>query len=243
MAAGVAHRGAVHAGDLPELALGAPEAAEPEDRCLHAVGEGRLERRAEHEVRVGHGELAGVAPLQRVGGLGHLGLVAEEELMSPSRVTSVGHGPCYRAGAAGARRSRSRSEGRAFPRGHHRAARGELARPRSDRILRARARGRGVLPAHQERDLPGDADRGDVRGRGGPAARADAAQHPARERRAARPPAEPGQPRLHAARRRSLAAGHARLPRAALGAARRGASCEIRCHVRQVPVRRLLLLL
>ena len=50
-AARVADGGGVDAGRLPEHALGAPEAAHPEDRSLGAFGEGRAERRAEDEVR------------------------------------------------------------------------------------------------------------------------------------------------------------------------------------------------
>src|SRR5215211_6229675 len=78
-AAGVAHRRGVDAGRLPEVALGAPEAAHPEDDGLHALGEGRLERSAEHEMGVRHRKRADLAAGEGVGGGGHVGLVTEEE--------------------------------------------------------------------------------------------------------------------------------------------------------------------
>src|SRR5919109_4254146 len=107
---------------------------------------------------------------------------------------------------------RAGPHGRALSRDHQRAPQGDLAGEVGARLLRPRSRGRLVLPAHEERDLPGPADRGDVRRRGGPAARADAAQHPPYQWRRAPAAQEPGEPGLHAARGRSLAAGHARFP-------------------------------
>src|SRR6201999_1642660 len=66
VAAGVSDGGRVDAGRLPEDALGAPEAAEPEDGLLEALGERRRDRGAEHVVALGdtHGL---VATGQRVG--------------------------------------------------------------------------------------------------------------------------------------------------------------------------------
>ena len=49
----VADRGRVDAVELPEELLGAPEAAEGEVGGLDPVGEGRLQRSAEHRVALG----------------------------------------------------------------------------------------------------------------------------------------------------------------------------------------------
>src|SRR4029077_6227040 len=49
--AGIADGGDVDARPLPELPLGAPEAAKPEQRLLGALRVGSLQRRAGHEMR------------------------------------------------------------------------------------------------------------------------------------------------------------------------------------------------
>src|SRR5215208_1386485 len=95
---------------------------------------------------------------------------------------------------------RARSHRRALPRDDQRAAQGDVAREVGAGLLRARPGGRLVLPAHEERDLPGAADRRDVRRGGGPAPRADAAQHPAHQRGRAPAAPESGESGLHAAR-------------------------------------------
>ena len=155
--------------------------------------------------------------------LGHLGLVAEEEAHTIE--TSVTVSPMaaqvaeldlpeldfFDVGLRGERFHRTMDE---------LSSAGWLASSPS-RLLRARPRVGGVLPAHEGGHVPGDEDRRDVRGARGPAARADAPQHPPHQRRRPPAPAQPRQPGLHAARRRPLAAGDARLPRAPLGAARR----------------------
>src|SRR5262245_17087688 len=51
-ATGVAHRGGVDAIGLPELALRTPEAAHPEHGLLQPLGEGRMQRMAEHRVTI-----------------------------------------------------------------------------------------------------------------------------------------------------------------------------------------------
>src|SRR5215213_50279 len=51
-AAGVADRRRVDPLALPELPLGAPETAKPENRRLETIREGRLQRRAEHFMTV-----------------------------------------------------------------------------------------------------------------------------------------------------------------------------------------------
>ena len=61
VAAGVAHRGRPHPRLLPEDLLGTPEAAEPEDGALVALGERRLDRPAGDEMGVRHRELVVVA--------------------------------------------------------------------------------------------------------------------------------------------------------------------------------------
>ena len=85
-AAGVADRGRVDAGQLPEEALGAPEAAHADEDVLDALGERGQERRAEDDVALGNGD--GLVPAgQRLLGCGnrralgskdvHDGIVAE----------------------------------------------------------------------------------------------------------------------------------------------------------------------
>src|SRR6185437_2356450 len=65
VAAGIAHRGGVDAGQAPEAALGAPEAAEAEDRRLEPGRERRLQRMPVDEMRLGHRHLRR-ASLERV---------------------------------------------------------------------------------------------------------------------------------------------------------------------------------
>ena len=60
-AAGVADGGGVDAGDLPELALGAPVAAHAEHDLLEALGEGALHGGAEDGVVVSQDDRVGVA--------------------------------------------------------------------------------------------------------------------------------------------------------------------------------------
>ena len=67
--AGVADRRRVHARQLPELPLGAPEAAHAEHRALQSVGKRRLDAMTVDEVAVGHRHALGPAG-QRVGGGG-----------------------------------------------------------------------------------------------------------------------------------------------------------------------------
>src|SRR5215212_10917764 len=55
---------------------------------------------------------------------------------------------------------RARADRRALPRDHQRASQGDVAREVRSRMVRARPRGRLVLPPHEERDLPGPPDRG-----------------------------------------------------------------------------------
>ena len=76
-AAGVADRGRVHAVGLPELALRAPEAAHAEHRHLVALGEGGLQRGAEHVVGLGDGHLLSAAG-EGILGRRHRGLPAEQ---------------------------------------------------------------------------------------------------------------------------------------------------------------------
>src|SRR5262249_29069569 len=75
--AGISHRCRVDARELPEDALGAPEAAEAEDGLFEPFGEGRLQRCAQHLVpaRDRHPLLAAG---QRVLGADHLGLSHQE---------------------------------------------------------------------------------------------------------------------------------------------------------------------
>ena len=79
VAAGVADRGRVDAGQLPEEPLGAPEAAHARRRRLESLRERRLERRAEHVVAAGHRASAVLAAGQRALGLDHLRLLTEQE--------------------------------------------------------------------------------------------------------------------------------------------------------------------
>src|SRR3954452_10436929 len=83
----VADGGRVDAGELPEHALGAPEASEPEVRDLGALGERRPQRGAQHLVARRHRDLRLAAGQRLVGGR-HGGLVTAEEkhlLLSISR--------------------------------------------------------------------------------------------------------------------------------------------------------------
>src|SRR5690606_6310123 len=54
VAAGIARRRAVDAGQLPEAPLGAPEAAQAEDRPSHALRPGALQRIPVDVVTLGH---------------------------------------------------------------------------------------------------------------------------------------------------------------------------------------------
>ena len=122
------------------------------------------------------------------------------------------------------------------------AARAGLARAGAVRLHGARSRVGRVLPAHALGDLPGDEDRRDLRRDRGAAVRADAAQHPARQRRRPLAPAQPREPGAVAARGRALPAGDAGVPRAAAGEAigrvargagrrrRTGGAAAVRCE-------------
>ncbi len=122
VAARVADGGGEHARRLPEDALGAPEAAHADDQLLGVVGEGRLERRAEHEVAVGHMEGARVAARERVSRVGHVGLVTEEEAHTiETSVTVRGMAQVTELDLPGARLLRRRPHGRALPPRHGRA--------------------------------------------------------------------------------------------------------------------------
>ncbi len=106
---------------------------------------------------------------------------------APASRSCHGRGSSYIQGnvrlADGTGLFRAGPEGRSLSRGRwSELRRRDVAREVRPRLLRARPRGRLVLPPHEERDLPGPADRGDVRRRGGAAARADAAQHPPHQR-------------------------------------------------------------
>ena len=63
---------------LPELALGAPEAAQAEDCRLEPVGVGTFERTLVEEVRLGRRDRVGAA-LERAVGRRHLELLAGKE--------------------------------------------------------------------------------------------------------------------------------------------------------------------
>ena len=78
VAARVAGCGRVDAVELPEQALGAPKAAEPDDELLHLLGERRRERGAEDVVALGHGNRS-VPPRERPVRVDHLGLLTEQE--------------------------------------------------------------------------------------------------------------------------------------------------------------------
>ncbi len=79
-AAGVSDRGGPDAGDLPVDLLGSPEAAEPEQGHLVALGDlVGDDRCVEHQVPVGDGERTGVAAGQRLVGGRQRGLVAGED--------------------------------------------------------------------------------------------------------------------------------------------------------------------
>src|SRR5215218_2148235 len=78
VAAGVADRRRVHAGELPEQALGAPEAPHADDQRLETVREGRLQRGAEHVVAGRHRHRR-LPSGQRAIALDHLRLLTEQE--------------------------------------------------------------------------------------------------------------------------------------------------------------------
>src|SRR5262249_36639776 len=82
VAAGVADRRRVHAGQLPEDSLSAPKAAHREDRLLDALGKRRAQRGPEYLVALGHGHLP-VVTGERPLGVDHLRLVLEEHLGEP----------------------------------------------------------------------------------------------------------------------------------------------------------------
>src|SRR4051812_42383704 len=88
LAARVADRRGVDAGRLPEDPLRAPEAAEPELDLLEAVGERRVERRAEDVVGEAGDDRLLAAAQRRVGGQ-ELGGLADEEAHT-SRVAAPG---------------------------------------------------------------------------------------------------------------------------------------------------------
>ena len=221
--AGVAHRGRVHAGRLPEDALGAPEAAHAEHGALGVLRERRLERSAEHEVALaarrsacrGPGSASsavGMAVLRAGGSSSVIEISARSVTVHPwprSPSSTLPEFDFLDTTLSGERFHATMTD----------LARALLARQGRARLLRARSRGRGVLPAHEERDLPRDEDRRAVRGGGRPALRGDAPQHPPRQRRRPPPPAQPGEPGLHAARGRPLAPGHARTSSSSSGRA------------------------
>ena len=74
----IADRGGPHTRQFPELALGAPEAAEPEQRALHALGEGRCHRLPVDEM-LGQNRHDPVAVRQRPIGTDHLDLLHQVE--------------------------------------------------------------------------------------------------------------------------------------------------------------------
>src|SRR5213083_1886910 len=88
VAAGVADRRGVDPGQLPDDALGAPEATETEDRLLEPVREGRLERRPEHLVAT-RDRHALLAPGERLIGRDHPRRLSNQELHG----TSVARSP------------------------------------------------------------------------------------------------------------------------------------------------------
>src|SRR5919197_4050512 len=79
VAAGVADGGGDDAGRLPEEALGAPEAAEREDRRARPLGERRLDALAVDGVALGNPRQRRVPPPQRPGGRHHRGRPSGEE--------------------------------------------------------------------------------------------------------------------------------------------------------------------
>ena len=89
--AGVAHGRGVHAVRLPEVALGAPEAAHAEDGALGALGERRLERSAEHEVARRHRDPLLPAGQGVLGG-GHGGLAPREETHGEIETSATRYG-------------------------------------------------------------------------------------------------------------------------------------------------------
>src|SRR5215217_3910784 len=88
----------VNAVDLPELALGPPEAAETKDRRARTLGEGRLEGRAEHGVLLRNGEGRLLPAGKSLGGLDHLGLVAtKEHSLTSSPLNYLDQSPSFSA--------------------------------------------------------------------------------------------------------------------------------------------------
>src|SRR6185312_388891 len=77
-ARGIADGGRVDARSLPELALGAPEAAQAEHRLLEPGREWRLDAVAVDEVGRRHGERCLVTSRQRAAGRRHLGFLAKD---------------------------------------------------------------------------------------------------------------------------------------------------------------------
>src|SRR5919199_260414 len=75
----VADRRRIDAVDLPELALGPPEAAEAEDRGAHTLGKRWLDWRAEHGVPLRNVERRLLPTGKRLTGRDYLGLVAIKE--------------------------------------------------------------------------------------------------------------------------------------------------------------------
>ncbi len=90
MSAGIADGGRMDAvAELPELALGAPETAQPEHRLLEAGGIGRLQLAAVDEMR-GGGRYRGGAARQRFGCARQRGGLAHEQHGVPPGGTSAG---------------------------------------------------------------------------------------------------------------------------------------------------------
>src|SRR6266478_7281103 len=85
MAASIAHGGGINAiAEFPELALRAPEAAEPEHRLLQTCGIGRLQSMAIHEMAGGGRDRLGTAR-QRLGCVRQCrGLAHEKHGLPPS---------------------------------------------------------------------------------------------------------------------------------------------------------------
>jgi hypothetical protein len=103
----VADGGAVDAGQLPELAFGAPEAAQAEERQLRAGGEWRDDAVAVHEVLFGDRQRRGAAR-EDVSGVWQDGLLAERVhthlgVAEPRYVASV-----WRSGIDAARRGQNK---------------------------------------------------------------------------------------------------------------------------------------
>ena len=137
------------------------------------------------------------------------------------------------------RRARPRAcAGPAFDQPHGGARGRELARAGPLGYGRARARGGRVLPALEAGDVPRQGVRGAVRDEGGRARRGGRAQHPPHRRRRSPPAAQPGQPGVHPARRRPLAAADARVHRRAVRARSRRRASATRSRRSRGPTRR-----